>query len=50
MDIISINNTVTEESKKTKAKTFVSAARAGGVLDISLGGEMWPGPSYPDPV
>ena len=22
----------------------------GGVLDISLGGEVWPGPSYPDPV
>ena len=21
-----------------------------GVLDISLGGEVWPGPSYPDPV
>ena len=24
--------------------------RGGGVLDISLGGEVWPGPSYPDPV
>ena len=22
----------------------------GGVLDISLGGEVRPGPSYPDPV
>ena len=22
----------------------------GGVLDISLSGEMWPGPSNPDPV
>ena len=22
----------------------------GGVLDIYLGGEVWPGPSYPDPV
>ena len=22
----------------------------GGLLDISLGGEMWRGPSYPDPV
>ena len=22
----------------------------GGVLDISLGGEVWLGPSYPDPV
>ena len=21
-----------------------------GVLDISLGGEVWLGPSYPDPV
>ena len=24
--------------------------RGGGVLDISLGGEVRPGPSYPDPV
>ena len=24
--------------------------RGRGVLDISLGGEVWPGPSYPDPV
>ena len=22
----------------------------GGLLNISLGGEVWPGPSYPDPV
>ena len=22
----------------------------GGVLDVSLGGEVRPGPSYPDPV
>ena len=28
----------------------VPLPRGGGVLDISLGGEVRPGPSYPEPV
>ena len=27
-----------------------TVAKPGGVLDISLGGEVRPGSSYPDPV
>ena len=33
-----------------KAKTMLTPPGGGGVLDISLGGEVRPGPSYPDPV
>ena len=31
-------------------KSAARPGRGGGVLDISLGGEVWRGPSYPDPV
>ena len=32
------------------SKVGLSTPRGGGVLDISLGGEVRPGPSNPDPV
>ena len=37
--------------KRENLKLGKSSEGGGGrVLNISLGGEVWPGPSYPDPV
>ena len=35
---------------KSPQKICCSGGGGGGVLDISLGGEVRRGPSYPDPV
>ena len=35
---------------KKKHKALNTIPNPGGVLDIFLGGEVWRGPSYPDPV
>ena len=37
-------------TRKDRFLNFVLAVESRGVLDISLGGEARPGPSYPDPV
>jgi len=36
--------------EKVSAYSYIQLARGRGVLDISLGGEVRRGPSYPDPV
>ena len=41
------------KDRKTAAGEIHKTANwspGGGVLDIFLGGEVWRGPSYPDPV
>ena len=50
---LSINQAMTVEKEATEEKAFsvcASTDKPLGVLDISLGGEVRPGPSYPDPV
>ena len=48
---ISYKNILEEnEANMTCLDSLVLAETPGGVLDISLGGEVQPGPLYPDPV
>ena len=39
-----------QQNPEQEYKQWVALPPPGGVLDISLGGEVRPGPSYPDPV
>ena len=39
-----------QESRSVGVKPEAGGGGGGGALDISLGGEVRPDPSYPDPV